>query len=467
MRKPVGDTRKGKVPIANEEQITVRSDDGLMRVSIVKSPKEFHDAVRALPTNKVVAISEIGFGSLQLIGCPVLYPNVCQLMIEGMDPLNEKITIHGKEFSMRPSDFARIMGIKDGGSEVDLRGDMGTDLFKSVAQALTCGEGQITIASLKKTVIESTSPNGVFKIAYVLLALVALLCPVGNEEIDTALLFPLLDTRRIAGKNWATFCFNRLFESVLTFKASHFGSNIAGCMAFLQLYYFEAVGGSRGWVDKTLSPIQAWGVAEAMQLLRWVEQQGGVRDFNTSIWAPTTVNQFGDGRYGNTRSMDSHKQVSADPKIYAEKAEVELVKIGLKKLENIVGRLQPEVCQLTVAMGRTEQKREGLDEDDVKEIVANMLRQLKGKDTAVKVNVPPTASQRYTWATEKKSNALESQGRYDGTGAEIRASEDTSCTLLYCRNKNQALADDTHVQVRHPGMRVIYLFEHPNVPIKQ
>lgn len=306
-RKPVGNTRKGNLPIANEEEITVRSDDGQMRVSIVKTPKEFHDTVRALSMNKVVAISEMGFGSLQLIGCPVLYPNVCQLMVDGMDPLNEKITIHGKEFNLKPRDFTRIMGIKDGGSEVDLRGDMGTELFKSVAQALTYGEGKITTASLKKIVIESNAPDGVFKIAYVLLALVALLYPVGNEEIDKALLFPLLDTRKIATKNWATFCFNKLFASVLTFKASHFRYNIAGSMTFLQLYYFEAVGGSRGWVDKTLTPIQAWGVTEAMQLLSWIEQGCGVHDFNTSMWAPTTMNSFDDGRYGKIGSMDSRK----------------------------------------------------------------------------------------------------------------------------------------------------------------
>lgn len=77
------------------------------------------------------------------------------------------------------------------------------------------------MTSLKKIVVESTALNGIFKIAYVLLALVALLCPAGNEKIDNALLFPLLETRRIGGKNWATFCFNRLFALVLTFKASH------------------------------------------------------------------------------------------------------------------------------------------------------------------------------------------------------------------------------------------------------
>ncbi|KAK9932634.1 hypothetical protein M0R45_019861 [Rubus argutus] len=240
-----------------------------------------------------------------LIGCPVLYSNVCQLMIDGMDPLNEKITIHEKEFTLRPSDFTQIMGIKDGGSEVDLRGDMRTDLFKSVAQVLTCGEGKIIVTSLKKIVVESTTPNIIFKIAYVLLVLVALLCPAGNEEIDKALLFPLLDTRRIAGKNWATFYFNRLFASVLTFKASHVRSNITCCMVFLQLYYFEAIGGSRGWIDKTLGLIQAWGVAEAMQLLHWIEQRGGFRDLNTAVWAPTTLNPFGDEMLRKLRSQST------------------------------------------------------------------------------------------------------------------------------------------------------------------
>lgn len=74
-------------------------------------------------------------------------------------------------------------------------------------------------------------------------------------------------------------------------------------MVFLQLYYFEASGGSRGWVDKTLAPIQAWGVAEAMQLIRWVEQRARFRDLNTAVWAPITLNPFGDGWYENIGSM--------------------------------------------------------------------------------------------------------------------------------------------------------------------
>lgn len=69
-----------------------------------------------------------------------------------------------------------------------------------MSQALTCGKGQIT-SFLKKIMVENTVLDELFMISYVLLAMVSLLCPAGNDDIDKALLFPLMDICRIAGKN--------------------------------------------------------------------------------------------------------------------------------------------------------------------------------------------------------------------------------------------------------------------------
>lgn len=80
---------------------------------------------------------------------------------------------------------------------------------------------------------------------------------------------------------------------------------------------------------------------EATHLQHWVEQRGGVCELNSSVWITTKFNPFSDSLYRNIESMDSYNLVGAELKIYAENEELELVKIGLNKLENIVGSLQP------------------------------------------------------------------------------------------------------------------------------
>ena len=127
--KPGVDGMKGGLYLPYEEQLAVRGGDGQLRVTRVKSPKEFIETVEMLPPNKVIAVCGMGLGSVQLIGCPVLCRSGCQLMVEGIDPLNEKVRIHGKEFSLKASDFARIMGLKDGGIEVEMGGDWGNELI--------------------------------------------------------------------------------------------------------------------------------------------------------------------------------------------------------------------------------------------------------------------------------------------------------------------------------------------------
>lgn len=128
----------------------------------------------------VVAICEMEFDALKLIGCPILYPNVCQLMVEGnqgMDYTNEKISMHMNNFFLSLSVFTRIMGVKDGGTNVDLSGDMRSKLFQCVTKFLAADNGEIMMYSLKKIVLERTADDILFKITYILFAMAALLCP--------------------------------------------------------------------------------------------------------------------------------------------------------------------------------------------------------------------------------------------------------------------------------------------------
>lgn len=451
-RKPGGDTKKGRIPIGNKEEIAVKFIDGEVRFSSVTSPREFHESVCSLPPNKVIAICGMGFGAIQLIGCPMLHINVCQLMVEGMDPLNERVRIHVKDFFLRPSDFTRIMGVNDGGTNVDVNGDMRSDLFLGVVKLLAADNGEIAMCSLKKIVCERPAVDGIFKVAYVLFALSTLLCPTGSNEVDRSLLIPLMDINAIGEKNWATYCLDKMFTSVMSFKSNHYRSNIAGSLVFLQLYYFEVVGGKMGCVDRTITPLLGWGMEEARHLIYWVEQRGGVHDSNANVWAADNQNPLLLGIVGKTENFNSNNGENVGQDIYAKKEDLEVVQRGVNRLEQTIGVIEPGFAEMTTTMGRFERLLLNYINGDVFErIVTDVMRRVR-EENAVKSQQPSQSTQ--SPHSNGNNNPSCAQTGFDGL-TDTKASEDSSLRVLYSRYPNRnAVPDELRVVRPHNSLCV-------------
>lgn len=420
------------------DQITVQREDGFVRVGTILCPTAFFNTVESLTTNKVVAICEMGFGALQLIGCPKLYPKVCQLMVEGLDPLNETVRIHGKNFVIKSSDFARIMGIKDGGTDIDLCGDLTATIFQHLTKRLAAGAGEITISSLKHIVGERIAVDRDFKVGYVLFAMSSLLCPGGADEVDKTLLLTLTDTMAIRGKNWATYCFNKLLSGVLTFKSNNSGS-LSGCMIFLQLFYFETVGGSSGWVDRMLTPLLSWGDAEVRELVAWVEQRGGIRSSNASVWAISIGS-----KKRLTPPTDVSQLESQSGLAYFDmcslRSDLDALAREFVPLQQSVVKMEPTVAELIITADRIERSISTFPEVSIRLIVVEVLKHLNYSqnpqseyrpDSAT--GIPPTYAK----------NQHESHAGNDGKASQ--PSEDPSVMFLYERNRNNGLPDELQV----------------------
>lgn len=373
-KRKAGESSKQSYDLEGKDEISVRGDDGLVRKTKVLSPQLFNDTVRAMSIKKVVAICDIGFGSIQMIGSPTLHPKVCQLMVEGLDPLNEVVNIHGQQHVISAKDFARIMGIKDGGSDIECSGKSDEDLVNRFKLRLGGGGDAITIATLREIVIERKEADNLFVMGFILYAMATLLCPVGDEQVESALLFALIDTCYINSQNWATYAFQKLIMGVLMFKSGR-AAALSGCMLFLQVFYFDSVNKMYGWVDTNARPLCEWGDDQVFKLLKWVEDHGGVCSSNHEVWVPTKVLRRTIHGPNATKREQTDKWDRGGEEMVVEE-QVEQLKMGFVKLEETVVVLMPEIATMKEAIERMTRLVSVQDGERIEHIVSQVVSRL-------------------------------------------------------------------------------------------
>lgn len=437
--KPGVDGMNAGLYLPYEEQLAVRAGDGQLRVTTVKSPKEFIETVEMLPPNKIIAVCGMGLGSVQLIGCPVLCRSVCQLMVEGIDPLNEKVRIHGKEFSLKASDFAHIMGLKDGGIEVEMGGDWGNQLIRRLSAQLVGDDGEITITSLKKIVLQREGADGLFKVAYAMFAMATLLCPGEKDEVDRSLIFAMKDFNMISSKNWASYCWSKLLSSVLMFKSNQC-ANITGCILFLQLVYFEIVGTRFGWVDRTVTPLLGWGVNEARRLVRLVDDTGGFIDANINVWSEIIIKP-GQSEVGVNGAQASTNNIGCTSTQCASKADHEALQAAFNILQQTVCNMQSNVAEMKLGMGLTQRTSQVNDVEYFEKVVLEVGKRMGQRQNCGKES--PTVKLTNTIAAVDKSSKLENV-EYDGRRGQ-QQSGSYSLKLTGYRNAQDAKAEEAKV----------------------
>ncbi|KAK9191060.1 hypothetical protein WN943_019671 [Citrus x changshan-huyou] len=87
----------------------------------------FSDVVSSFSSDQQVAVNETGLGSLLDLKCGCLRQELCAALIQQCDVGRQSIILHGKEYNLSPIVFATIMGVRDGGTRVDLN-DQAVDI---------------------------------------------------------------------------------------------------------------------------------------------------------------------------------------------------------------------------------------------------------------------------------------------------------------------------------------------------
>lgn len=387
---------------------------------------DFINTVRALPIDKISAIWEMGFGSLQSIGCPQLHDQVWKMMVDGLEPLNETVVIHGKTFSIHASDFERIMGVRDGGLDVGFSGDSNTAVVAHVKQELAGLDGNITLSSLKEVVLRRVDVDQIFRVAYALYAMSALLCPTNSEGVDYILLMAMITSRSIGDLNWATYCFSKLMDGVLTRSRNDYAIGGA-CFLFLQVFYFEAVGTSLGWVDKTITPVIYWGVDKAANLVQFVKNNGGFTSENNRVWA----HEIG-GTWMKKNAENYEGGITVEETVFAQ---VEEMWSEIESVKNDVHYMKENIALIAKLGEMIEGVRTEIlsaRKENVTAAAAEVFKQYKPQLDHM-LGVRPKVMERAI--TETRSNSAHFNGGEDSKSKGDN-SQDSSCMILYCNNVN-------------------------------
>lgn len=71
--------------------------------------------IQSLDAEKIETINEMRFGSFHKMGCPHLFEEVCLLMMNNIDPLNQTVVINERCYGVTTIDFEHVMGLRDEG----------------------------------------------------------------------------------------------------------------------------------------------------------------------------------------------------------------------------------------------------------------------------------------------------------------------------------------------------------------
>ncbi|XP_061999041.1 uncharacterized protein LOC133716347 [Rosa rugosa] len=328
--------------------------------------KHFRRTMSSLSDEKVAATYEIGFGSLHRFRCGKVNLPLCQMLVENFDVRNSCIKIHGRNLTITHEDFRRIMGVMDGGCDVNLEGSTEDPDILGLKSKLSRKEKEITIHGLRRLLIEFESTDDTFKVSFALYALATLLIPVTGIEVDPRYLIPLKDPNALGSKNWAKFAFAKLVEGVSSIQATRTGL-AGGCILFLQLFYLDVVGNGIYIYPKIGKPVMMWSRDDLKRVYEKVESEGGFKSENVRV----TKKYFRGNVLSGTGSVDPSTGIKTTvvDDLSEMRSDVGLVKGDIESLKLTVGRLRRAILTLESTVG--ELKANGLGG-----IVAKAIKQV-------------------------------------------------------------------------------------------
>ncbi|KAL6272637.1 hypothetical protein ACE6H2_023329 [Prunus campanulata] len=250
------------------------SNKSCLKIATRCSPKDLNDIINVLSDEKKAAIQEMGFVSLLEMKCGKLSYSMCRFLVDKLNPSESSIVLHGKTLKISVNDFVRIMGVKDGGEEVDFTGSMDEQQIVKVRNSFLVGKKLLKNNELKQIIVGIEEAGDFFKVGFAMFALCMLLCPTTSAYVNLKYLLPLKDSKAISRKNWASYSFKFLMDSVKSFKENN-QVYISGCLLFLQLFYLDAIAHGSLLVDRSLLPLAVWGKVETKKMKKWLKKRGG------------------------------------------------------------------------------------------------------------------------------------------------------------------------------------------------
>lgn len=350
-------------------------------ISTATRLKEFKRTVSSLSNEKIIAILEMGFGPIYQFRYSSLNLVLCQTLVDNFDVCNSRIKIHGRQLSITKVDFQRVMGVRDGGCDVDLRGSMDHPEIEVMRKKIFGKSTELNIDVLRKHVVDSRTADDTFKICFSLYAMATLLCPTTLGHVDLSYLVAVRDPNALHLNNWANFCFNRLVEGISMFQRRRH-TYIGGCLVFLQLFYLDVVAYSLCIVQKSVPPVLTWGTKEAKMVYDRVEESRGFQ--SESIYV---TKRLSGGRTELTTSGSVDVSTGIRTNFWEDLTEVKsdvcAVKSEVDILRSSVREMKPDIMFLRTAISTLEESLGLLKSLGVGHLVSTVLKSVLAADSNV------------------------------------------------------------------------------------
>lgn len=128
------------------------------------------------------------------------------------------MVLHGMSLKVTCVDFEHIMGVKDGGTNIELNVQFEDKELQSL-NAIHCrDDGRIRFANTEKCICTMSTVDDSFCVDFVLLALAIKLYHTSCTKLCSKYLMSFVNPSAIKMNNWATFCFDEMLNDVNELK---------------------------------------------------------------------------------------------------------------------------------------------------------------------------------------------------------------------------------------------------------
>ncbi|XP_021753954.1 uncharacterized protein LOC110719346 [Chenopodium quinoa] len=207
------------------------------------------------------AIESIGFGSLASIKLQIFPRQMIRWLCEHFDAKSCSFKLpSGQTYKLTAVDVHDVFNIPMGPFSVPISGRrQDSELKVSWRKKYTGGNRDITVPLLvnkMKSDKGMLKGNDEFKRCFVMFAMITLLAPTTNRQADLKLVLALEDVQKIGRYNWCQYVLDDLCDKLSSYNDSV--RYVAGCVLFLQIYYFHRVQIQGNVLDSSLPLIGCW-----------------------------------------------------------------------------------------------------------------------------------------------------------------------------------------------------------------
>lgn len=335
--------------------------------------RDFRRTCKGFSEEKQSVLMNSGFGCLFTFRCSELNIPLCYYMCKNFDVEKSLIKIHGRHLAVNVLDLKHVLGLSDGGSDVEFCSSCDDTLMLDWKARLWGGEENMTLDVLAKKVFTSKTADDAFLVSFCLYALSTMIMPSESDIVDPRLLAPLNDPKKISTYNWASFAFRHLVDGIRRYQTC-VSSPVYSCVAFLQLFYLDTLIMKAIYVNRFAPPVMCWTNKSARIMFGQTERAGGFEDGSTYV----SKKWSGCSQYkpGGSEDCSTGLKTTVVEDLARVTKVVEELKVQINQVRSTFSEMHPDMIVLREAIITLQQLVQQLTDEGIDNIVCDVVKEV-------------------------------------------------------------------------------------------